>query len=61
VTVQGGYLVPTRWQSFVEMIYEFIANLVQEQIGGKGQKYFPLIFTLFTFILFSNLDWNDSI
>ena len=55
ITVNGGYLVPTRWQSFVEMIYEFIANLVEEQVGSKGKKYFPLIFTLFTFILFSNL------
>ena len=55
VTLQGGFVVPTRWQSFVEMIYEFIANLIEEQVGVKGKKYFPLIFTLFTFILFSNL------
>jgi len=47
--------VPSRWQSIVEMIYEFIANLIEEQIGNVGKKYFPLIFTTFTFILFSNL------
>jgi F-type H+-transporting ATPase subunit a len=52
---KGGSLVPNRWQSFVEMIYEFVANLIQEQIGEKGKKYFPLIFTLFSFLLFSNL------
>jgi len=55
VTFQGGRLIPSRWQSFLEMIYEFVANLVEEQIGQSGKKYFPFIFTLFTFLLFSNL------
>lgn len=55
VTFHGGSLVPSRWQSFLEMIYEFVANLVEEQIGQSGKKYFPFIFTLFTFLLFSNL------
>jgi F-type H+-transporting ATPase subunit a len=55
VTLHGGRLVPTRWQSFVEFIYEFVANLVEEQVGKSGKKYFPFIFTLFTFLLFSNL------
>jgi len=48
-------IVPNRWQSIIEMIYEFIYFLIQEQIGTKGYKYFPFIFTLFTFILFCNL------
>ena len=55
VTTDGGKLVPSRWQSLVEMIYEFVANLVNEQIGNAGKKYFPLIFTTFTFLLSSNL------
>lgn len=56
VTSNGGYLVPRRWQSLVEMIYEFVISLVQEQIvGTKGRKYFPIIFTLFVFLLFTNL------
>jgi F-type H+-transporting ATPase subunit a len=55
VTVNGGFLVPTRWQSIVEMIYEFIVTLVKEQIGKKGEQYFPLIFTIFVFLLFTNL------
>ena len=55
VTVRGGTLVPTHWQSLVEMIYEFVLNLVQEQVGEKGKKYFPLVFTTFTFLLCSNL------
>jgi F-type H+-transporting ATPase subunit a len=55
VTQNGGFLIPSRWQSFVEMIYQFVVSLVDEQIGGKGGKYFPLIFTIFVFLLFTNL------
>ena len=55
VTVDGGTLIPGPWQSLVEMLYEFVASLVREQIGLKGTKYFPVVFTVFTFILFSNL------
>ena len=55
VTKNGGKLIPTRWQSIVEMIYEFVISLVEEQIARGGKMYFPLIFTTFIFILFSNL------
>ena len=55
VTINGGVLVPTRWQSVVEMFYEFVVNMVEEQIGEKGRKYFTLIFTTFTLILSLNL------
>jgi F-type H+-transporting ATPase subunit a len=55
VTLNGGNIVPSRWQSLVEMIYEFVISLVEEQIGTKGRKYFPLIFTTFVFLLFTNL------
>ncbi len=55
VTVNGGKLVPSYWQSIVEMIYEFVLNLVQEQIGEKGKIYFPIAFTTFTFLLSNNL------
>lgn len=55
VTQHGGFLVPSRWQSLMEMIYEFVVSLVDEQIGPKGRKFFPLIFTTFVFLLFTNL------
>lgn len=48
-------LVPGRWQSMVEMAYEFIASMVRDNVGAEGKKYFPFIFTLFMFILGSNL------
>lgn len=55
VTLDGGNVVPSRWQSLVEMIYQFVLSLVEEQIGTKGRKFFPLIFTTFVFLLFTNL------
>ena len=55
VTREGGFLVPSRWQSVVEMIYQFVGSLVEEQIGAEGRKYFPLILTTFLFLLSNNL------
>ena len=48
-------LVPGRWQSIAELSYEFIANMLRENAGEAGRKYFPFIFTLFMFILACNL------
>jgi F-type H+-transporting ATPase subunit a len=48
-------LVPGRLQSLSEMAYEFIANLVRDNVGNEGRKYFPFIFTLFLFVLFCNM------
>lgn len=55
LTVDTGLLVPAHWQSVIEMYYETILGLVQDNIGKKGYKYFPFVFTLFTFILILNL------
>jgi F-type H+-transporting ATPase subunit a len=48
-------LVPGRLQSAAEMAYEFIANMVRDQIGEGGKRFFPFVFTLFMFVLFGNL------
>ncbi len=48
-------LVPGRWQALAELSYEFIAGLIRDNVGDEGRRYFPLIFTLFMFILFGNL------
>lgn len=54
----GGKSVPNAWQSLVELIYDFVLNLVNEQIGGISgnvkQKFFPCISVTFTFSLFRN-------
>lgn len=48
-------VVPTRWQSLVEMAYEFVAVTVKENVGNEGRRYFPFIFSLFMFIIVTNL------
>ena len=55
LSMRGGRLVPGRWQSMAEMSYEFIANMIRENVGAEGRKYFPFIFTLFMLILVGNL------
>lgn len=54
----GGKSVPNALQSLVELIYDFVLNLVNEQIGGLSgnvkQKFFPRISVTFTFSLFRN-------
>ncbi|KAH1188042.1 ATP synthase subunit a [Glycine max] len=51
----GGKLVPNAWQSLVELIYDFVPNLVNEQIAGNvKQRFFPCISVTFTFSLFCN-------
>jgi F-type H+-transporting ATPase subunit a len=53
--IASAQLIPGRWQAMVEMIYSFVANLLEETAGLKGRRYFPFIFTLFMFILMGNL------
>ena len=50
-----GSMVPGRLQSVVEMAYEFVAGLVRDNAGKEGMRFFPLIFTLFMFILLGNM------
>jgi len=48
-------LVPSRAQSVAEMSYEFVANTIRSTAGTEGMKFFPLVFSLFIFILVVNL------
>jgi F-type H+-transporting ATPase subunit a len=54
LTVKPGRLVPTRGQSMAEASYEFVANMIHSATGEDGLKYFPFVFSLFIFVLFSN-------
>ena len=48
-------LVPGRWQVAVEGMAGFIDDMVKVNIGPKGKAFVPYIFSLFMFILVSNL------
>jgi F-type H+-transporting ATPase subunit a len=48
-------IVPGRIQSVAELAYEFIADTIRNTIGDGGMRFFPLVFSLFMFILISNV------
>ena len=50
-------LIPGKLQSFVEMGYEALIGLMESTLGSieAAEKYFPLVATIFIFILCSNL------
>src|SRR5256885_17133111 len=48
-------LVPGRLQAVAEMSYEFVAATLRNTAGPGGMEFFPLVFSLFMFILLPNL------
>ncbi len=65
-------LVPHKWQNFFEMIVEFLYNQIESIVGKKmAPKAFPLLGTLFIFILVANwfgllpgvgtIGWGDGV
>jgi F-type H+-transporting ATPase subunit a len=48
-------MVPGRWQSVAELLYEFNRQMVKDNVGPEGLKYLPFIFTVFMFILLGNV------
>jgi F-type H+-transporting ATPase subunit a len=51
----GRSLVPGRVQSVAEISYEFVADMLRSSAGNSGMKFFPLVFSLFMFILAVNM------
>jgi F-type H+-transporting ATPase subunit a len=64
-SVKPGRLVPTRGQSMAELSYEFVADMIHSAAGEAGLKFFPLVFTIFIFVLFSNflgmIPWSFTV
>ena len=48
-------MVPGRLQSVGELWYEFVQNMVQQVLGKEGKAFFPLVFSLFSFVLVANM------
>jgi F-type H+-transporting ATPase subunit a len=48
-------LVPGRLQAIAEISYQFVAENLQRSTGVEGMKFFPLVFSLFIFILVLNV------
>lgn len=52
---RGRGLVPSRWQSAAELSYEFVAGTLRSSAGTEGMKFFPLVFSIFMFVLVANI------
>lgn len=51
---RGRAIIPSRVQSVAELAYGFVHKMVEDVAGKDALKFFPYIFTLFCFIVFSN-------
>jgi F-type H+-transporting ATPase subunit a len=54
-TTRGRALVPGRLQSLAEISYEFVADTLKNTAGEDAMRFFPLVFSLFMFILVVNV------
>ncbi|MEE3165809.1 MAG: F0F1 ATP synthase subunit A [Pseudomonadota bacterium] len=54
-SMRKNSIIPSRLQSVVEISYEFVSNMVRQNVGSQGKTYFPFIFTIFMFVLFLNM------
>ena len=48
-------VVPGRLQAAAELSYKFVYDMCIDQVGPEGRRFFPLVFTLFFFVLMGNL------
>jgi F-type H+-transporting ATPase subunit a len=55
LTTASRSVIPGRLQSISEMSYEFVANMLRDAAGTAGMRFFPLVFSLFMFVLVANL------
>jgi F-type H+-transporting ATPase subunit a len=58
IAATDGGLVPDEGfslRNIVEVLVEMIANLAEDRIGPDWRKYFPIVGTMFFFILVANL------
>lgn len=54
-SIKPRQLVPGRFQNISEMLYEFVAGMVRDNLGHEGRKYFPFVFSIFMIVLMGNL------
>lgn len=53
-----GKLIPSKWSLGLESSYASILSMVREQIGSHNEEYFPLVYSVFFFIVIANLTGN---
>lgn len=53
-TARGRVALPTGWGIISETLYRTILSIVTSSLGKSSTSYFPLLYSLFYLILFSN-------
>ena len=48
-------LIPNNWQIIKEFMYEITSSIIKDNLGKKGEIYFPFIFSLHLVLLACNL------
>jgi F-type H+-transporting ATPase subunit a len=48
-------IIPNKIQLISEMLYNFVAKMINDTAGSKAKPYFPFIFSLFMFVLLCNM------
>jgi len=51
-------LIPSRWSISLESSYTTILSMVREQIGAHNEEFFPLVYSVFFFVIIANLTGN---
>lgn len=48
-------LIPNNWQLVYEAFYALTLDIIKVNLGSKGERYFPFIFSLHILLIFCNL------
>jgi F-type H+-transporting ATPase subunit a len=55
LSLNNNKVVPSRWSIVQESLFGSILNMINSTIGTKGQAYLPFLYTIFLYVLLSNL------
>lgn len=55
ISLREKKIIPDRMQACAEIMYSFVADMIETNVGNKGQRYFSFVFSIFLFILLGNL------
>jgi F-type H+-transporting ATPase subunit a len=58
VTNNNNKILPSKWSIGLESFFTSMNSMVREQIGSANEMYLPFIYSLFIFIIVSNLTGN---
>lgn len=58
VTTNNNRVIPSKWSIGLESFFTSINSMVRDQIGSANEIYLPFIYSLFIFIVISNLTGN---